>query len=366
MKPARLLLAATFLAAAGTAWFFLGARSEINTAPVVRQAAVDAVPAVVKVDPEFQVTVTSDVTGLVITSRARLGQIVREGDVLFEIDPNDYRIELARLEAQLANTRDQFALDFETRNALERRREDLANFERRTREGDYPELELKRRQDEFRIFTEQLEKDSLARESRIADLEHSIRLQRDAIEKCVIRSPASGTITEVFAQPGEVVALRAPLVRLYSEALQVEARINEEDFSGIRIGLDASVRFLAYGPELYPAKVVKVLPNADPLNQQYRAYLEVEIPAARLIPGLSGEASIIRNRRESSLLAPRAALKDGAVFVIENGVARRRPVTVGFRGLNLFEILEGANEGDLLATSGLDSLRDGSRVTIKP
>jgi multidrug efflux pump subunit AcrA (membrane-fusion protein) len=365
MKPARLLLAATLLAAAGAAWFFLGARTEVNSAAVVRETAVDAVPAVVKVDPEFQVTVTSDVTGLVTASRARLGQIVRESDVIFEIDPNDYRIELARLEAQLANTRDQFALDFETRNALQRQQEDLANFERRTREGDYPELEMRRRRDEFRIFTEQIERDRLARERLIADLEHAIRLQRDAIEKCVIRSPASGTITELFAQPGEVVAVRAPLVRLYSEALQVEARINEEDFSGIRISLDASVRFLAYGPELYPAKVVKVLPNADPLNQQYRAYLEVQIPAERLIPGLSGEASIIRNRRAGSLLAPRSALKDGAVFVIENGVARRRPVTVGFRGLNVFEILEGANEGDRLATSGLDSLRDGSRVSIR-
>lgn len=365
MKPARLLLAIVALAAIGGAWFFLGARTVINTAVVTRDIAVDAVPAVVKVDPEFQVTITSDVTGLVIASKVKLGQIVRDGDVIFEIDPNDYRIELARLQAQLANTREQFGLDFETRNAIERRKEDLANFERRTREGDYPELELKRRQDEFRIFMEQTEKDRLGRERQVADLEHAIRLQHDAIEKCVIRSPASGTITELFAQPGEVVGMRAPLVRLYSEALQVEARINEEDFSGIRVGLEASVRFLAYGPELYPAKVVKVLPNADPLNQQYRAYLEVSIPAERLIPGLSGEASIIRNRRDGSLLAPRSALKDGAVFVIENGIARRRPVTTGFRGLNVFEITEGAAEGDRVATSGLDALRDGSRVGVR-
>lgn len=362
----KLLLAAAVLAALAAAWFLFGGRVEVSTATVTRDTAIDAVPAVVKVDPEFQVTITSDVTGLVKVSRVKLGQIVREGDVLFEIDPSDYQRELARLQAQLTNTREQFALDFEARTALARRQEDLANYERRTREGDYPELELKRRQEEFRIFREQQDRDALAREQHIANLQHQITLQQDAIAKCVIRSPAAGTVTELNVQPGEVVAVRAPVVRLFSEALQVEARINEEDFSGIRLGLEASVRFLAYGPELYPAKIVKVLPNADPQNQQYRCYLEVQIPANRLIPGLSGEASIIRNRRPGALVAPRAALKDGVVFEIQDGVARRRPVQVGFRSLAAFEILDGVPEGARLATSRLESLSDGTRVTAKP
>lgn len=366
MKPVfRLAALAALAAAASLVWFRFGGRVEISAAPVARGVAVDAVPAAVKVDPEFQVTITSDVSGLVKKSKLSLGQVVRQNDVLLEIDPGAYEIELKRLQDQLANTEAQFALDFEQRSALERRKEDLANFERRAREGDYPEFELRRRREEFRIFSEQQEKDRLSREQTIAEIRHSIQLQRDSIALCVIKAPASGTITEIFAQPGEVISLRAPLVRLYSEALLVEARINEEDFSGIRPGLDASVRFLAYGPELYAAKVVKVLPNADPQNQQYRAYLEVAIPAERLIPGLSGEASIIRNRRPDALVAPRAALKDGAVYVLEGDRVLRRPVEIGFRSLTAFEITGGeVPEGARLAVSGLDSLRDGQRVRV--
>ena len=194
---------------------------------------------------------------------------------------------------------------------------------------------------------------------------NSIQVNKDLAAMCIIRSPAAGTVTEVFAQPGEFINVRAPLVRLYTQALQVEARINEENFSGIHPGLDATVRFLAYGQEPYLAKVVKVLPNADPQNQQYRAYLEVTIPSDRLIPGLSGEASIIRNSRANALIAPRSALKDGAVFVIENGVARRRVVNVGFRSLSAIEILDGVAENALVATTQLDALRDGARVRVK-
>lgn len=361
----KILLAAALLSLAAAGWWFLAGRVEIRAAAVKRDVAVDAVPAAVKVDPEFQVTISSDVTGLVRRSNLKLGQTVRRDDVLIEIDPADYRVELDRLEKQLANLDARHALDFEERNALSRRQEDLANFERRAREGDYPELELKRRQEEFRIFAEQQEKDRLARAQEIAELRHAIQLQKDKIALCTVRAPASGTITEIFAQPGEVVAVRAPLVRLYSEALLVEARINEEDFSGIRPGLEASVRFLAYGPELYAAKVVKVLPNADPLNQQYRAYLEVEIAPERLIPGLSGEASIVRNRRASALIAPRAALKDGAVFVVEGDAVRRQPVEIGFRSLSAVEIVSGVSEDARLAVSGLDSLRDGAKVNVR-
>jgi multidrug efflux pump subunit AcrA (membrane-fusion protein) len=348
-----------------TGWYFLAGRVEITTAKIRRDTAVDAVPAVVKVDPEFQVTITSEVAGLVKVLAVKLGQEVKEGDLLFEIDPRDYVFELERMQQQVETIRKQFNLNFERQADLNRRKEDLANFERRARDGDYPELELKRRQDEFRIFNEQQQKEQLGREQQIATLEHAIKLQLNSIEHCKVLAPTSGTVTTISAQPGEIVSVRDPLLKLYSKTLLIEARINEEDFSGIRTGLEASVRFLAYGTNLYPAKVAKVLPNADPQNQQYRAFLEVDMPAERLIPGLSGEASIIRNRRPSSLIAPRSALYNGIIFVVKGDHVERREVETGFRGLNAVEIIKGVYEGDTVATSGLESLHEGQRVSVR-
>ena len=159
--------------------------------------------------------------------------------------------------------------------------------------------------------------------------------------------------------------MRSPLVRLFSESLLVEARINEEDFSGITMGLPASVRFLAYGPQLYDAKVVKVLPNADPQNQQYRCYLEVSIAAEKLIPGLSGEASILRNKRENTLVAPRATLFHDTLYVIRDGRAHAIKAQLGFKSLSAVELLNGVKEGDILALTNLSKLRDGSKVSVK-
>jgi len=362
MRSFRYLLP-LFLVAVAAFWYWRNEAPLVKTAIVRREGAVDAVPAVVNVRPEYQLTLASTVAGSVLTSTLKPGLTVEKSDLLLELDPRLYQLELDRLTGQLGNLRSQYALDFEQTSSLARQQEDLTNFERLLKEGNYPELELRRRREEFRVLSEKQEKDRLARRQQLAELEFSIEQQKRLIQECTVRAPAAGTVTEIFFHPGELVSVGSALVTFYSRSLLVEARINEEDFSGIRAGLEASVRFLAYGGEQYSAKVRNVLPNADEKTQQYRAYLDVEIDAARLLPGLSGEASIIRNRRADTLVVPRAAVYQGAVFVIEGGTARRVPVETGFRGSNAVEITgTGLTAGQQVALSNVESLRDGQRV----
>ncbi len=363
MRSLRYLLPVLLIAGAAF-WFWRADSPLIKTAAVRREAALDAVPAVVNVRPEFQLTLASTVSGRVLTSALKPGLAVEKDDLLFELDPSLYQIELKRLTAQLANLRSQYALDFEQTSTLARQQEDLANFERLLREGNYPEGELRRRREEFRILSEKQEKDRLARQQQLSELEFSISQQKRFITDCAVRAPAAGTVTEVFFHPGELVSLGASLVTFYSRSLLVEARVNEEDFSGIRPGLDASVRFLAYGTEQYAARLTSVLPNADAKTQQYRALLSLEIDPARLIPGLSGEASIIRNRRADTLVVPLAAVYNGVVFVIEGDTARRVTVETGFRGSNVVEVTGGLSTGQQVALSHVETLRDGQRVRL--
>ena len=364
MKKSLRYLIPLVLLAGIALFFYRNTRADITVATVTRETAVDAVPAIVNVRPEFQITLTSEVAGQVLKSNLRPGIKVRKDDVLFEIDPVNYRLELDRLEKLLVNLTTQQSLTFDERTQLERRKEDLANFERLFKEGSYPELEIRRRREEFTILTEQQKRDALGREKERLEIEFQIAQQKIKIANCIIKAPADGTVSEIFFHPGELVAVASSLVQFYSDTLLVEARINEEDFSGIKPGLDASVRFLAYGAELYPAKIGKVLPNADEKNQQYRAFLEVDIEASRLIPGLSGEASIIRNRREGALVIPRAAVYNGAVFFVEGGKVRRVAVQSGFRGLNVIEIISGLKAGQQVAISDVESLRDGQSVRV--
>ncbi|WP_043588904.1 efflux RND transporter periplasmic adaptor subunit [Geminisphaera colitermitum] len=364
----RLPLLLLLLAAIGAGlWFWLGRRHTVTVATIKRDTAVDAVPAIVNIRPAFNVTINAEVAGLVLNSNLKPGKIIKEGELLIEIDPTLLSIEVQRLANQIETTKTQNALNLDQQISLERRKEDLEIYERQFREGTYPEKEIVRRRRDLDLFVEQQKKDQINRDQQLRELETQLELRKRDLSKTKLLATTTGTVTDIYVYPGELVSNRSAVVRLFSDELIVEARVNEEDFSGIKPGLEAYVRLLTYGDTLYPATVEQVLPNADTETQQYRLFLAmIKFDPAKLIPGLTGEASIIRSRRANALVVPRQAVFNSTAFRLENGTARLVPVKTGFRGLNQIEILDGLSEGDQIITSGFDTLKDGDRVNTKP
>ncbi|RRJ97722.1 efflux RND transporter periplasmic adaptor subunit [Opitutaceae bacterium TAV4] len=364
----RLPLLLLLLAAIGAGlWFWLGRRPTVTIATIKRDTAVDAVPAIVNIRPAFNVTINAEVAGLVLNSNLKPGKIIKEGELLIEIDPTLLAIEVQRLANQIETTKTQNALNLDQQISLERRKEDLEIYERQFREGTYPEKEIVRRRRDLDLFVEQQKKDQINRDQQLRELETQLELRKRDLSKTKLLATTTGTVTDIYVYPGELVSNRSAVVRLFSDELIVEARVNEEDFSGIKPGLEAYVRLLTYGDTLYPATVEQVLPNADTETQQYRLFLAmIKFDPAKLIPGLTGEASIIRSRRANALVVPRQAVFNSTAFRLENGTARLVPVKTGFRGLNQIEILDGLSEGDQIITSGFDTLKDGDRVNTKP
>lgn len=360
------LLLLILLITGTTLWLWFGQRPTVTMAIVRRDTAIDAVPAIINIRPAFNVTINAEVAGLVLRSNLKPGNTIKAGELLIEIDPTLLAIETQRLTNQIETVKAQNALDLEPKIALERRKEDLETYERQFREGTYPEKEIHRRRRDLDLFVEQQKKDQINRDQQLRELETQLELRRRDLDKTKLISTTTGTVTDIYVYPGELVSNRSPVVRLFSDELIVEARVNEEDFSGIKPGLEASVRLLTYGNTLYPAKVAQVLPNADTQTQQYRLFLKVDIDPAKLIPGLTGEASIIRSRRANALVIPRQAIFNGTVFRCELGRARLIPVKTGFQSLNHVEIIEGLSAGDQVITSGFDTFKDGDHVNIKP
>ena len=77
-------------------------------------------------------------------------------------------------------------------------------------------------------------------------------------------------------------------------------------------------------------------------------------------------SQVVVNPNATAIMVPSTAVQYVAgiskVFVIQNGVVSERTVQTGATDGNLVEILSGVNEGDLVATSSLDQLHQGSRV----
>jgi len=82
---------------------------------------------------------------------------------------------------------------------------------------------------------------------------------------------------------------------------------------------------------------------------------------------LYAQVTISTGAHDNVLLVPKTALLDGgdgsaALVTVQNGIAERRPVSVGFQNDRFVEILSGLQDGDLVAISGLADLADGEHV----
>ncbi len=340
----------------------VGLTTSVETATVQRDTAIDAVPSIVNVRSDFAMTLSSSEGGRIQESTLQLGKKIRQGDQIMTIDPTDLEIDARVLRADIENLEARLALDTAKKTELQNREEDLANFERLFRLGNYPELEIIRKRRELEVFKESQELLRLSEAQQLNTLKAQLERLERRIEKTRIYAPTGGIVTAIRAYPGELVGAGATLATVFSEAIVVEARINEEDFAGIQPGLSATVRLLTYGNELFDARVSRVLPTADKENQQYTVFLELEIDPGRLLPGLSGEASIIRRNIPDALVIPRRALLGDFVFRVDDGIAVFTPVEIGVRGLDHVEVITGLAAGDRVVTDGMVGLKDGTRI----
>lgn len=281
---------------------------------------------------------------------------------MIRLDTRDLELEIKANEDSLKTAKDRRAvgslIEFELANA----RVDLSNAERASKDGTVSRQALDRAASNVRGIERRLAIEKVETDASIAALENSLEVRRLRLERMTVKSPANGQVSEVLAYPGDIIGGESVVATLISRERLVEARISEENFAGIKVGDKASIRFLGYGPQLYGARVIKVLPTADPATQRYVVHLEVDLDAAKLVPGLTGDVSIVIDTHPDTRVIPRRALFGDKVYVVNEGTVELRTVKTGFTDLNTVEILDGLKEGELVLVEQLDLVRAGDKV----
>lgn len=327
--------------------------------------AVNAIPGTVTVRSRQETEIKSEVGGRVVESRLEIGDRVSEGDLLVQIDPTDLEIEIERLQAELQGIKRRIEIGSQIRYELIDAKERLEGSQRLFDRGSLSEAELQKQQRIVRQIEDRIALEELRDEQLLAATDNALKTRQRQLEKMSIRAPIDCIITDIFAYRGDLIGGGAPIARIISPVKLVEARISQEDMAGLSLGQRASVRFIGDGFKLHPAEVAKILPVADAETQRYIIHLEVEIDPDLLVPGVTGEASIVIARRENAVVIPRRSLIGSEVFVVNNGVVELRAVEPGFVALNKVEIISGIEEGELVVTENFDRLQNGDRVRTR-
>jgi multidrug resistance efflux pump len=422
-----LRIGVVLVAAAAVFWWLVATR------PVPPQAASDDVGVLVQaieatprettftlratgtVEPVRTVRLSAQVSGAIvqIAPGFQEGSSFRKGDLLFRIDPTDYRIELQRVEAELQQlAAEKVQLDREAANLeenrllaarevdlatreLERNRRLLANGTATQAEFDKAESGALTARTALQLIKNQLALIPSRRSALDARNEVSLALRAAAesrLAKCDVKAPFDGRALDVYADPGEYVVTGAQLADIWdTSSVEITVRLLPEEFrwlvpsaavADIERWLSGEPVFRGRVPDWTPrARVVPALaPNANPWEGFVRGLegrfdretrtlpVVVEVPrspdnpttATRqlpLLPGMFCSVELDGRAVPGIVRIPRSALHgEGAVWVVNGNALRQRVV----------EVVRVDGDDVLVSAEALAEARNGRRVPLRP
>ena len=336
-----------------------------RVAAVVSGRAVKAVPGSVTVQAEFIMELKSEIGGRIVKSELDLGSKVAAGAVLAQIDTGDLALEIEKTENDYEALKNSIAVGSAIKLDLETAQDNLDNFERLTKTGQYAPADLEKQRRLVKQTEQRLALENVTNKQLVGGYENTLKVQHRQMDKMTITAPFEGVVSAVMARPGDLIGPNSSIATLISTSRTVEAKISQEDFADIKLGQKATVRFLGRENDIYDATVVQILPTAEAETQRYLVHLEVKCPAEVLVPGLTGEANIVVGERDAQALIPRRALFGTNVYAVQDGRVQLRKVEVGYVSLNKAEITKGLAPGDQVIVEELDKFRDGDRVSTE-
>lgn len=310
-------------------------RPAVAVATSVLGPAVEAVYATGVVEPTSWARVAPLAVGRIVEINARDGLHVEKGQVLARIDDKEAQARLREIEA------------------LEKfRREELERFAKLSGKGAASRQALERAASDYA----QAKAAAAAARQRVANL--------------TLTAPMAGVVLRQDGEIGEVVEPGKTLFWIgRPRPLRVIAEVDEEDIPRVKPGQTVHISADAFPGQALEGFVFDITPKGDPVSKNYR--VRINLPdTTPLLVGMTVELNIVVRRRDKAVLVPAGAVRDGRVWVLEDGVVRARRVTAGSRGNGRVEIRSGLEAGAAVVVDPPEGLTDGDKVraasTTKP
>jgi HlyD family secretion protein len=298
------------------------------TSEAKRGQLVTSVSATGKLAPTNQVTVGSQLSGLVTRVLVDVNDRVTVGQALAEIDPEQIEDQIRQGEAQLSANRAQVE---QARATLAQAKAQYARLEevRKLSGGKVPSLT------ELQTGKADLERAEAAlgvAQANVVASEATLAQSRTQRERAIIRSPVAGVVLARQVDPGQTVAasFSTPTLFVIAEDLsemKLEVAIDEADVGTVQRGQKASFTVDAFPGEAFPATITRVeigsnltasaasssgtsSASTSTTGQvvSYAADLSVANPDLKLRPGMTATADIVTSDLTDVLMIPNAAL----------------------------------------------------------
>ena len=315
-----------------------------------------------------QTTAGVKVAGRLASISVDLGSVVRRGQMIAQIESNDYKLRVQQAEAALAQARARLGLSPDGKNdavtpeqtgtvrqAVAVLAEARASRERAAKlveqgvvarsEFDTVDAAYKVALSRYQDAIEEIRN----RQALLAQRRSELALARQQLADTGVYAPLDGIVQQKRASVGEFLAAGAPVVDIVRmNPLRLRAEVPERDASTVRFGQSVRVSVEGDG-KIYLGQIKRLSPVIAQQNRMLMVEADVQNDGS-LRPGSFAKAEIVTNDSKMAVTVPSNSIVTFAgiekVIVVQNGKALEKPITTGRRNGDWTEIIAGVNVGD--------------------
>lgn len=372
----------------------------VQISSVTRQNLTYSLRATGDISPLMQVDLFPKVSGYLERMSVNLGDSVRQGQVIAQIDRTEFLHKVKEVEAKVAQAKANLAeIEAGTRTEEVRQAEEAVkqaqsrfenarlhrermealyqrqiiskkDFDNADTEYTVAEAQLEANQQRLKMLREGARQEVReASQAKLKEMEALLAQEQTRLQNAMIIAPFSGEIIRRYVDAGALVSSSTPLVTLvHTETLKVVANVLEKDISLIKPGMKAKIQTEAYPERVFEGKVVRINSALELATRTLQAEIHVPNPSHLLKPGMFSRIEMALSEKPGTLTVLREALiEEGgkrSVFVVEGNQALQRPIVTGIEQDQWVEVLEGLREGDRVIIKGQGSIKDRSTVRV--
>jgi HlyD family secretion protein len=375
----------------------------VQVTPVVSKPLTYSIKVTGDIFALMQVDLFPKVSGYLERIDVHIGDIVKQGQVIAQIDRTDFLQKVREIEAKVAQARAQLA-ELETGTRTEElrqaeeavrqtqsrfenaklqheriealyKREVISKKERDVSDMDYivAEAQLASSQQQLKLLREGARQEVRdATQAKLKEMEAVLEQERNHLKDTKIVAPFRGEISRKYVDAGAFVSPSAPptpLVNIvHTETLKIIANVLEKDIPLLKAGMKAKVRVESYPGRVFEGRVEKINSALDLATRTLQAEVYIPNSDRSLKPGMFANVELALLEKPQTLVIPREAVIEAgsemSVFVVEGKQAVRKSVTIGYEQDRMVEVLKGLNEGDQVVIKGQQLIKEGSTIRV--
>jgi RND family efflux transporter MFP subunit len=332
-----------------------------------------------------QTTAGVKVAGRLRSVTVDLGSVVRRGQLIGQIEPQDYNLRVQQAEAALAQARARVGLSGDSKDdrinpeqtgtvrqakaVLDEARVSRDRATKLVEQGIVARSEFDSVDANYKVALSRYQdaiEEIRNRQALLVQRRSEVALARQQLADTAVYAPLDGIVQEKHASVGEYLAAGAPVVDIVRmNPLRLRAEVPERDAGTVRFGQNVRVSVEGDG-RVYLGQIKRLSPVIAQQNRMLLVEADVQNDG-NLRPGSFAKAEIVTNDAKMAVTVPNNSIITFAgiekVIVVQNGKALEKPITTGRRSGDWTEILSGVNVGDQVIVDP-GNLQSGMAVEV--